>query len=610
MGLYTELSKDLGEVDVIVSGGGSAGCVVASRLAEADPNLSILLIESGQSKYEDPTIVTPGMYGLHLARETKTCDFHESKPSDKLAGRSVVVTTGATLGGGSAINFTMYTRGQRDDYDSWETPGWSTDELFPFVKKLETYHNSTDAAHHGFEGPMQISDGTYRVKRVEDAILKAAGVVGWSEIEDLQTLEHNNGFQRWKRYVTLEGKRADAAHMYLHPLLNDGKHPNLHVLVESQVSRVLFDESKRACGVEYRTNPRFQPKDAPASQKHTVRARKLVILSSGACGTPGVLERSGIGAADVLEKASVPLISELPGVGHDYQDHQGIFMPFKTSLEPHETGDELLQGRLSFEEAAKRNDPRLGWNYIDIAGKCRPTEEDVAALGPEFKAVWDRDYRDKPNRPIMLMAAISAAFIPKGFKNLEHGQYMTWVNYTAYPYSRGHLHITGPELDDPLDFNAGYYGDANDIDMKKHLWAYKRAREIIRRLPMFRGEIASEHPAFATDSKAACTIVGDDYDISAVKNLEYSAEDDKAIEQFLRENVETTWHSLGTAKMAPREDLGVVDKDLNVYGVTGLKLADLSIAPKNVGANTCNTALLIGEKAADIFIRELGLCKE
>ena len=182
------------------------------------------------------------------------------------------------------------------------------------------------------------------------------------------------------------------------------------------------------------------------------------------------------------------------------------------------------------------------------------------------------------------------------------------ADWTTYPYSRGHIHITGPDVSDPIDFDVGYLKDEHDIDLKKHIWAYKTQREIFRRMRIFRGELAASHPRFPPGSKAAVTekaegpVGGGDTD-----RVEYTLEDDKAIEQHVRETVATTWHSLGTCKMAPREQGGVVDADLSVYGVTGLKLADLSIPPENVGSNTNNTALMVGEKAADIFIRELGL---
>ncbi|KAI1131378.1 GMC oxidoreductase [Nemania abortiva] len=606
MGLSNTLDQNITEVDVIIAGGGTAGCTIAGRLAEADQTLSILVIEGGRDNYQDPTVVNPGMFYSHLAPGSKTAIFYKAKKSDYLAGREVIVPCGGILGGGSSINFMMYTRAQRDDFDSWKTPGWTGEDLYPFLKKLETYHDSKDEEHHGFDGPVQVSDGPMRMKKSEDDFLLAAAQVGWPEVPDLQTLDHNNAFQRWKRYISPDGKRSDAAHMYLHPRLHDGKHPNLHVLVESQVVRVLFDEDKRACGVEYQSNPLFQSPGAPTlPPKRTVRARKLVVVSSGACGTPPVLERSGIGRADILKNAGVPLVVDLPGVGHDYQDHNLILWPYKTSLEPHETHDDLISGRLSYEEAMKRKDPRLGWNTVDLSSKLRPTEEEVAALGPEFKAAWDRDFRDKPNRPLMLIGLLNAYFGP--VDAADPGQYISVGTYTAYPYSRGHVHITGPEVGDPLDFNAGFFSDPGDVDVKKLMWAYKKGREIARRTSMYRGELAASHPPFPASSDAACIAFDEARDTANLKDLEYTAEDDKILEQFLREAVNTTWHSVGTCKMAPREEMGVLDGDLNVYGVEGLKVADLSMTPENVGANTNNTALVVGEKAADIIIRELGL---
>lgn len=178
---------------------------------------------------------------------------------------------------------------------------------------------------------------------------------------------------------------------------------------------------------------------------------------------------------------------------------------------------------------------------------------------------------------------------------LEPGQYVYAANYTAYPYSRGSIHITGPGLDDPIDYDCGFFSDDGEIDLKKQVWAYKKHREIIRRTAWYRGELAVGHPKFPAGSKAACVEQVPEAGVKAqdLKPVEYSAEDDKAIEQYLRETIQTTWHSLGSCKMAPREDLGVVDGDLNVYGVQGLKIVDLSIPPENVAANTNNVSSLL-----------------
>lgn len=183
------------------------------------------------------------------------------------------------------------------------------------------------------------------------------------------------------------------------------------------------------------------------------------------------------------------------------------------------------------------------------------------------------------------------------------------ANWTAYPYSRGHIHINGPTMADPIDFDVGWLKDPNDIDVKKHIWAYKLQREIMRRTSIFRGELAANHPRFPATSEAAIVERAEGPVNMDAPRIVYTSEDDKAIEDNARRILSTTWHSLGTCKMAPREKKGVVDGSLGVHGLKGLKLADLSIPPENVGANTGNTAFLVGEKAADIIVRELGLDK-
>lgn len=181
------------------------------------------------------------------------------------------------------------------------------------------------------------------------------------------------------------------------------------------------------------------------------------------------------------------------------------------------------------------------------------------------------------------------------------GQYLSVSTFSVYPYSRGHIHITSSNLSAPIDFQTGFF--LNAVDITKHVWAYKKQREIMRRMNSYRGELAIGHPPFPAGSDAACITI--DQPLTNVQNISYTAQDDAIIEKFLIENVGTTWHSLGTCKMAPLAEGGVVDPNLNVYGVTGLKIADLSIPPGNVAANTADTTFAIGEKAADVFIREL-----
>lgn len=207
--------------------------------------------------------------------------------------------------------------------------------------------------------------------------------------------------ERAHRFVSPDGKRQDTAHRYLWPLLEDGKHPNLHVVVESQVVRVTF-EGKRASGVVYRTN-----KDSQPGTLRTVKARKKVVVSCGAIGSPLLLERSGIGKPEILEAASVSIVADVPGVGQGYNDHHLLTYPYQSSLNPDETLDALVQRRVDPGEMIKNNDKLLGWNAQDVTCKLRPSEAEIAALGPQFQDAWNRDFSSAPTRPLMLMSLTS-----------------------------------------------------------------------------------------------------------------------------------------------------------------------------------------------------------
>ncbi|TVY78555.1 Alcohol oxidase, partial [Lachnellula suecica] len=409
---------------------------------------------------------------------------------------------------------------------------------------------------------------------------------------------------KWARYVSPDGQRQDAAHRYIHPLLESKQYPNLHILLEAKVVRVLFDESSppRAIGVEYRSNEEHQPSLALSKPvPKVVKASKLVVVTAGALGTPQILERSGVGNPEILKALSIPVVADVQGVGENYQDHHLLLYPYKSTLDAGETLDGILSGRKDFVKALGEKDPMLGWNGIDICAKLRPTNHEIAALGPEFQKDWDRDFKPYPTRPMMLCGVVSAFLADPSL--VEPGQYMTMGTYTAYPFSRGSIHITS--TDDVLtgyDFDAGFLNHPSDI--KKQLWAYKMSREICRRLPYYAGELELGHPKFKEGSAATLSA---GRETGEIRDIEYSKEDDEAIEDWIRGNLNTTWHSLGTCAMKERSKGGVVDASLNVYGTKRLKVADLSMVPENVGANTNNTALAVGEKAAIIIGGELGI---
>ncbi|KAI1651481.1 putative alcohol oxidase [Daldinia loculata] len=603
MGLCTKLPEAVDEVDVIIAGGGTAGCVVASRLADAHPALSILLIEGG-SNNEMPTIEHPAFFMSHLAPDSKTNLFYIAKQSSEVADRALIMPAGGVLGGGSSTNMMMYSRAQRSDWDSWKAPGWSADDMLPYLKKLETYHGKDEKGVHGNDGPIHISRGTYSSSKIADECIAAASKLGWPEVEDLSDLDSVNALWRAKRFISPDGKRQDAASCYLHPRIRDGKHQNLHVLVKSQVIRILLDE-KKAVGVEFRPNPLFHPDDTDQVSR-SVKARRLVIASCGACGTPSLLERSGIGERNVLEHAGVPVVVDLPGVGNGYEDHHLLGYPYLNVLAPTDTLDGLVLGRMgSYEDLVKNNEKMLGWNGQEIQAKVRPTDAEVAALGPEFQKAWDKEFKECPDKPLGIINVIAG--FPGDIRLATGDPCLAVTAFTVYPFSRGHIHITGPNVGDPVDFETGFFADKGQLDIKKHAWLYKKQREVIRRMASYRGEMAQCHPPFATESSAASVKLSDGPLPADVPDIEYSADDEVVLEKWLRENVSTTWHSLGTCKMLPQAERGVVDSSLSVYGVQGLKIADLSIAPRNVAANTNDTALAVGERAADMFIKELAL---
>ncbi|RDL34680.1 Uncharacterized protein BP5553_07808 [Venustampulla echinocandica] len=599
MGVFSRIPSGLDEVDVIIAGGGTAGCVVASRLSDADPNLSILIIEGGSDNYNDPSIIHPLLFLSHLMPTSKNTLFYQGTKEPKLDNRELVVPSGGVLGGGSSINLLTYSRAQRQDLDSWKMPGWSANELLPFMKKLETYHGPGTSETHGADGPVQISNGTYHATTSENDFIQAATKIGWPEKVDIQNLDTSNATQRNLRFISPEGLRQDAAHTYLHPRLQDGKHKNLHVLVEHQVIRVLF-ENKKATGVEYQPNSAFH-NGTPTVK--TIKSNKLVVVSAGALGTPLVLERSGVGDPAILAKAGVDVVAEVPGVGRNYMDHHLLTYPYRSSLLPNETFDAVYGGRVDIGQLIATNNSILGWNAADVTSKLRPSDAEASTLGPAFLQAWNKDFKNVPNKPVSIITSLNG--FPGDPTGLPVAQFMSTSTFTVYPYSRGHIHITGKDLSVPLDFQTGFFSDEQDVDIKKSIWSYKKQREILRRMDVYRGEYAPGHPPFSAGSDAACKEF--DTPLKNVQDIVYTPEDDAILEQWVRQNVGSTWHSMGTCKMAPQSEFGVVDATLSVYGVNSLKLADLSIPPQNVAANTGNTAFVVGEKAADIFIKDLGL---
>ncbi|KAL8365393.1 hypothetical protein RB595_004274 [Gaeumannomyces hyphopodioides] len=568
MVISNTLPEGLDEVDLIVAGGGAAGCVVAGRLAAASPELSILVVEAGQNNAGNPLVEKPIMFWKNMDPTSKTSTFYDANKSEESLGRKIAVPTGGILGGGTSVNMMAYARPQRCDLDAWGIPGWAADDMLPYFKK-------------------------------------AAGACGYPETKDAQDMSSVDGAAPASRFISASGARQDAASVYVHPLLRDGKHPNLHVLTEHHVVRVLFDSGKRASGVEVTPNPLHQGGSAGKAQ--VVCARKLVVLSAGSYSTPLILERSGIGRADVLRRAGVSLVAEVPSVGENLQDHHITMWPYRASFAAETLGNELL---VAPPEAVQERDGRFGWNCQEAVCKVRPTDAEAATIGPAFKARWDDYFAVEPTRPLATFVSVAGCIpLPPNGPPCEH---ILLSTFTCYPKSRGYVHITGPSVADKPDLDAAILTD-DGADLEAKVWVYKKGREIMRRLAHYRGEVQVLHPVFPEGSAASLvTLAATEpapFDPAAgpVQDIAYSAEDDAAIAAQVRAMVGPTWHCMGTARMGAGVGDGAVDTQLNVFGVQGLKVADLSVVPGNVACNTASVALAVGEKAADLIARELGV---
>ncbi|KAI0547243.1 GMC oxidoreductase [Xylaria curta] len=322
--------------------------------------------------------------------------------------------------------------------------------------------------------------------------------------------------------AAVDNTRQNSAHRYLHPRIQQEIFPDLHVL------------GRKVEGVECRPNLQISGTAATPSLAESIKARRFVIVSAGAVRTPLLLERSGIGSGDVLEKAGVPC----------------CLFTYNSTTHPADTFKSIYNGTRSI--------PAV------------PTSDDKVI----------------PSRPLASMILINGILAdPAAFPK---GEYFTICSYVPYPYSRGHVHITGPEIGQAPDFKSGFLADQDSVDLEIYIWAYKKQREIARRIKTMRSEIPDQHPPFLQNV------------------IEYSDEDNEAIKRFIRGKVATTWHPLGTCRMAPLKEGGVVDERLNMHGIESLKMADMSIAPRNVSGNTMSTALIVGERLQPFSLRISG----
>ncbi|KAJ7743458.1 GMC oxidoreductase-domain-containing protein [Mycena maculata] len=588
--------------DIVFAGGGTTACVVAARLSAADETLRILIVENGGQVQGKPFHIQPGRYMNNMmAPEPGIFTKHETSAIAHLNGRSLVASNANCIGGGGSINGMMYTQASASDYDDWEklgNSGWGSSDLIPLAKKHETYQAGALGPTHGSAGPLKVSYGAGESHAGRDFLAAAAQYGrGRNLTDDANNFATCNAYARWPKYIDADtGHRSDAAHFYLHPRMQN---PNLHIIDHARVGRVLFNADNRAVGVEY---TRAQNQNQEIEIAHAAR---LVVLSAGAFCSPAILERSGIGSKNILEKHDIPFVSELAGVGENYQDHTLGLAPYCSPE------DEVTLTTLAIDEKAApayeaewlaTGKGLMASNGIDAGIRIRPNAKDLEELGPAFRKRWAEFFSQTTDKPIAWIGTYGCYF----GNNLAAALHpcFTMMYITTYPLAVGNVHIQSRDPFKPLKVKSGILKRDEDITVLR--WAYKWSRELARRMAGYRGEFFLDHPSFPEGSQAACGAASGPVGISA-PDIKYSKEDDDAIDAFHRANVNMAWHALGTCAMKPLDQYGVVDARLNVYGVSNLKVADMSVAPLNVGANTYSTAVIIGEKAALIIAEDLGV---
>ena len=525
------------EFDYIVVGAGSAGCALAARLSE-DPRRSVALVEAG-GRDRSPWIHIPVGYFKTMGNP-KTDWRYRTEADPGLNGRSLAWPRGRVLGGSSSINGLLYVRGQREDYERWRQmgcTGWGWDDVAPCFRRAESWEGGANEERGG-NGPLAVSR-TRLTRPAVDHWIAAAAAAGYPLNPD-----YNGASQEGVGLYQLTaraGRRCSAAVAYLRPAR---RRPNLAVLTGLQTARVLF-EGRRAVGIEAKGG------DGPVH----VRARAEVILSAGAIGSPQILMLSGIGPADDLAAHGIASLHHAPGVGGNLQDHlqaRPVYRVRSSTINT-ETRSPLRRGLIGLEYATRRTGAMtmaasLGYGFL----RTRPE-----------LATPDIQFHVQP----FSTDAIGTATHPFDA--------ITTSVLQLRPESRGRLRLRSADPDDHPLIHPNYL--ATPLDCQTIVEGVRVARRIARHEPM-RGEAVAEH--------APGEGIADG--------------DDAAILEWVRDTATTIYHPTGTCRMGA-DEASVLDPQLRVRGVEALRVADCSIMPEIVSANTNAPAIMIGERAADLI---------
>ncbi|HEU0154212.1 MAG TPA: choline dehydrogenase [Arenimonas sp.] len=523
--------------DYIIVGAGSAGCVLANRLSE-DPDCRVLLLEAGPSDWH-PFIHMPAGLAKLVGKKGVNWDY-STAPEPGLDGRMLWWPRGKVLGGSSSINAMCYIRGHRRDYDEWAAmgaDGWHWDNVLPYFKRSEGNQRG-ESEFHGGDGPLGVSDPRHK-NPLSEVFLEAARQAGHADSDDFNGARQD-GFG-WYQTTTRDGARSSSARAYLAPVR---KRPNLTVITRATASRITF-EGERATGVVYAVDGKGAFCEA---------ARREVILSGGAINSPQLLMLSGIGPAAHLRQHGIAVLKDLPGVGGNLQDHLDVC-----------TMTRCTQG-LSYDQLS---DVSVGLQYYLF--KSGPGTSNIAETGGFLRSRLAED-----ERPDIQFHFVPAQLDDHGRNRLPGNGY-TLHACGLHPRSRGRVHLASANAADKVRIEAGYLSDPDGYDLKVMLEALRLSREILAQ------------PAFAP-FRGEELFPGD------------KLQDEADLVAFIRRKAESIYHPVGTCRMGADDDAGaVVDAQLRVRGVSGLRVVDASVMPKLVGGNTNAPTMMIAERAADLI---------
>ncbi|KNC46816.1 glucose dehydrogenase [Thecamonas trahens ATCC 50062] len=594
----------LDEYDYVVVGGGSAGAVAAARLAEGAPDARVLLLEAGPSDSAMMEVAIPA--GCSLLQRTKLDWQFTTQPQAASHGsmheRRSRWPRGKTLGGSSSINYMVYVRGAQDDYDKlWGVSGWSFADVLPFFRKSENYVARPLAAnetHRATGGPLTVSKPQTSSPLV-DAFIASGKALGLARNEDYNGAGGMMGIAHCDLTIK-DGVRASSAAAFLRPALARAAAASasgvFHVRTFAHVTRVVTETDAasgkvRAVGVEFADTADSDGVASEDSPRRVVRATTEVVLSAGAVGSPHVLMLSGIGPEDVLAAAGIETVVDLPGVGRNLRDHLMVPVRFPTK--------DKASGHLITKKRAESLTTLL--KYLVFSGGLLTTN---GLEGTAFYSTGTSDHlpASVPDVQIHMIATggsdVEAAnigtkpeFVAQGVIDDPDRWQAGGINFLPiilHPKSRGAITLNSSSPFDPPLIQPNYLAEQADVDLL----------------------VAAVHDTLklAADEAYAEWI---DASSPTTSPLYESAPDGAAAgvsywEWHVRNFAVTVYHPVGTAKMGEPGAAGtVVDPQLRVVGVDGLRVADASIMPTLISGNTNAPCIMIGERVADFILSSL-----